>query len=44
VSARNVLFWMVTAFFLTSMLLIYNAFYQPVPASGIGLPAIVQRI
>ena len=38
-TARNVLLILLTAFFLTALLLIHNAFYRPVPTSSIELPA-----
>ena len=34
-TARNVLLLMITAFFLTGLLLIHNAFYRPVSTSAL---------
>ncbi|WP_428424671.1 hypothetical protein [Pararhizobium sp.] len=38
-TARDVLLLLVTAFFLTGLLLIHNAFYRPVSTSAIEPPA-----
>ncbi|WP_164491967.1 MULTISPECIES: hypothetical protein [unclassified Rhizobium] len=38
-TARDVLLLMVTAFFLTALLLIHNAFYRPVSTSAVEPPA-----
>jgi hypothetical protein len=38
-SAREVLLLMITAFFLTALLLIHNAFYRPVSTSAVEPPA-----
>ncbi len=40
-TARNVLLILVTAFFLTALLLIHNAFYRPVSTSAIEPPTVV---
>jgi hypothetical protein len=40
-TARNVLLLLVTAFFLTVLLLIHNAFYRPVSTSAVEHPATV---
>ncbi|WP_426232111.1 hypothetical protein [Pararhizobium sp. DWP3-4] len=42
-TARNVLFLIVAAFFAVSILLIYNAYYKPVSMSGVGLPAVTDQ-
>lgn len=39
-TARDVFLLILTAFFLASLLLIYNAYYKPVSKSGTGLPAV----
>ncbi|MCV9960403.1 hypothetical protein OIU34_00690 [Pararhizobium sp. BT-229] len=39
-TARDVLLLILTAFYLTSLLLIYNGFYRPVSTSGAELPAV----
>lgn len=39
-TARNVLFLMVAAFFAASLLLIHNAYYEPVSTSGTALPSV----
>jgi hypothetical protein len=39
VTARDVLLLMITAFFLTALLLIHNAFYRPVSTIAIEPPA-----
>jgi hypothetical protein len=38
-TARDVLLLLVTAFFLTALLLIHNSFYRPVSTSAIEPPA-----
>lgn len=40
-TARDVLLLMITAFFLTALLLIHNAFYRPVATSAAEPPATV---
>lgn len=37
-TARDVLLLMITAFFLTALLLIHNAFYRPVSTSAVEPP------
>lgn len=39
-TARDVLFLIISAFFLASLLLIYNAYYKPVSTNGVSLPAV----
>lgn len=38
-TGRNVLFVLIAAFFLAALVLIYNAYYNPVSTSGVGLPS-----
>lgn len=40
-TARDVLLLMITAFFLTGLLLIHNAFYRPVSTSALEPPTTV---
>lgn len=39
-SARNVLFLIVVAFFFTALLLVYNGFYKPISLVGVELPSV----
>ncbi|WP_280139956.1 hypothetical protein [Rhizobium sp. Leaf391] len=42
-TARNVLAIIVSLFFVVALLVIYNAFYNPVSTSGTGLPAVTDQ-
>ncbi|MGF6178673.1 hypothetical protein ABIE33_006993 [Ensifer sp. 4252] len=39
-TAREVLLLIITAFLLTSLLLIYNSYYQPISTNDTGPPAV----
>lgn len=41
-SARNVLFLIVAAFFFTALLLVYNGFYKPTSLVGVELPSVTE--
>ena len=41
-TGRDVLFVLIAAFFLAGLVLIYNAYYNPVSTSGVELPSTVE--